>query len=64
MPQEDAGAADQEAQERLRRVRAVVKTWAVPRAVRAGRIAVPSIAVLYALTLVPGVRGAEPVLLP
>ncbi len=64
MPQESAGVANQGIQERLRRVRAVVRTWAVPRAIRAGRIAVPSIAVLYALTLVPGVRGAEPVLLP
>ncbi len=39
-------------------------TWAVPRAVAALRVAVPLVAVVYALTLVPGLRGPDPVFVP
>jgi diguanylate cyclase len=37
-------------------------TWQVPRAVGLLRMVVPVVAVLYAATLLPGVRGPEPVL--
>ncbi|GAA2724925.1 putative bifunctional diguanylate cyclase/phosphodiesterase [Cellulomonas aerilata] len=36
-------------------------TWHVPRAIALLRLAVPVVAVLYAVTLLPGVRGPQPV---